>query len=151
MLEEYRETPESYGHLMSLNLADIILYHLRAKGWTQKRLADAVGMAAPQLTKIIHAQGNCTFATAGRIMHALGIDRERIKSQATPPSDSQRAQPEIASTEDTHTIASIIKEAHNGRQKFKNVVQFNATIEVKGTLKYGGGDNPKARTKKNVA
>jgi hypothetical protein len=83
ILEEYEKTPDSRGYDLRLDLADIVLRHLRDKGWTQKALADAAGMKAPFLTRIIHAAQNCTFDVAGRLLFALGV---RAKLMELAPS-----------------------------------------------------------------
>ena len=78
-IREFENTPEGQGYDFRLDLADIIYRHLTDRGWTQKRLADATGMKAPQLTRIMHALSNCTFDTAGKILFALGAKGKLIE------------------------------------------------------------------------
>jgi plasmid maintenance system antidote protein VapI len=82
-LEAFESTPESRGYDLRLDLAQIVLRHLKEKGWTQKALADAAGMKAPFLTRIIHAAQNCTFDVAGRLLFALGIRAKLLEVPTT--------------------------------------------------------------------
>jgi len=73
-LKKYKETPESRGLELRLNLADIILRHLRLKGWNQRDLAAETRMKEPFVSRVLHSSANCTFETAGRLLFALGVD-----------------------------------------------------------------------------
>jgi len=73
ILAEFEESPESVGIDLRLDLADLVIRHLDGQGWTQKQLAQRTGMQESFISRIIHAESNCTFEVAGRIMHALGV------------------------------------------------------------------------------
>lgn len=82
-LARFEQTPESYGLDLRLDLADIVLRGLRERGWTQKQLAQKVGMKESFVSRIIHANANCTFDVAGRILVAFE-NRPRLATvQAT--------------------------------------------------------------------
>jgi hypothetical protein len=83
-LAEFEASPDSRGLDLRLSLADLIIRKLRAKRWTQKRLADEVGMLEPFITRVIHARQNCTFDVAGRILFALGISAEITETIPEP-------------------------------------------------------------------
>jgi plasmid maintenance system antidote protein VapI len=70
---EYRKTPQSAGMQLRIDLSGIIAKKLHEKRWTQKQLADAAGLKESQVTNLIHSNKNCTFDTAGRVLHALGV------------------------------------------------------------------------------
>jgi transcriptional regulator with XRE-family HTH domain len=75
-LDEFEATPESRGYDLRLSLSTLVAKRLKAKGWTQKQLADATGMKESFITRIVHADSNCTFDVAGRILFALGVAAE---------------------------------------------------------------------------
>ena len=124
-LEEYQKSAEGYRSQLCLDLANIIVFGLRQRGWTQKQLAGAAKLSQPQLTRIIHARENCTFGTAGRIFHALGIDREQIKFKASPPHDWEL---EAAKGQQNMPMMTLTEDAHNGAQKTKEIFAVNGTV-----------------------
>lgn len=73
-LKEYDRTPESAGVQLRLNLAVIILRHLKLKNWTQRDLANATSFKESFISRLLHSNANCTFDTAGRVFFALGVD-----------------------------------------------------------------------------
>ena len=73
-LDEYHHTPESRGMKLRLNLAEIILRHLKENNWTQKELAKRTSFKDAFISRLLHSDANCTFETAGRILFALGIE-----------------------------------------------------------------------------
>lgn len=73
-LDGFESKPESRGYDLRLNLSEIVLRHLKEKGWSQKDLATEAGMKEAMLSRIIHANANCTFDVAGRLLFALGVD-----------------------------------------------------------------------------
>lgn len=70
-LEDFKKTPESRGLDLRLDLAEIIIRNLNARGWSQRKLAAASGMKESQLSRVIHSNANCTLDTVGRILFAL--------------------------------------------------------------------------------
>ena len=72
-LETYKQTPESVGLELRLSLSQTILRHLKAKGWTQSKLAKKTGMKEPFISRVLHSNANCTLDTAGKLLFALGI------------------------------------------------------------------------------
>ena len=76
ILNEFKNTPESRGIDLRLDFADIILKQLDEKGWTQKQLAEKIGKKESFISRIIHAESNCTFETVGCILFALDIKVE---------------------------------------------------------------------------
>src|SRR5215213_8417542 len=81
-LAEFESTPQSRGYDLRLSLSALVLKHLKAKGWTQKQLADAARMKESFVTRVIHADSNCTFDVAGRLLFALGV---RAHLEEVPP------------------------------------------------------------------
>jgi transcriptional regulator with XRE-family HTH domain len=51
---------------------------MEQKGWSQKRLGDEADMLEPMVSRIIHANANCTFETAGRLLFALGLRADDV-------------------------------------------------------------------------
>lgn len=82
ILAEFEKSPQSVGIGLRLDLADLVMRHLDLMGWTQKRLAEATGMHESFISRIIHANSNCKFDVAGRIMHALGV-KVRLQEAAS--------------------------------------------------------------------
>lgn len=83
-LEEADTSPQSVGFDFRLDLADIVLAQLKAKGWTQKRLAKESGFKESFISRIIHAESNCTFDVAGRILSALGLGGKLVTKISLP-------------------------------------------------------------------
>ena len=73
-LDEYHQTPESHGMKLRLNLAQIILRHIKENKWTQKELARKTSYKDSFISRLLHSDANCTFETAGRILFALGVE-----------------------------------------------------------------------------
>jgi AraC-like DNA-binding protein len=78
-LNDADNSPEGRGYELRLDLADIVLRHLDDKRWTQNRLANAAGIKPSYLTRVIHSNTNCTFDTAGRILHALDVRAKLVE------------------------------------------------------------------------
>ncbi len=74
ILDEYEKDPESYGIQLRLNLAEIVIRQLDARGWTQRDLAERAGLKEPYVSRVIHSDANCTLESAGRLLHALGVE-----------------------------------------------------------------------------
>jgi transcriptional regulator with XRE-family HTH domain len=85
-LHEYEQDPESSGVQLRLDLATIILRRLKAKGWTQRQLAQKSGFKEPFISRLLHSSSNCTFDTAGRVLRALGVE---AKIEEVAPSEEQ--------------------------------------------------------------
>ena len=73
-LDEYHQTPESRGMKLRLDLAEIVLRHLKQNDWTQKELARKTSFKDSFISRLLHSDANCTFETAGRILFALGVE-----------------------------------------------------------------------------
>ncbi len=73
LLAEYDATADAVGMELRLSFAQIILRRLWQKGWTQKQLAESTGLKESFLSRVLHSDQNCTFETAGKILHALGV------------------------------------------------------------------------------
>src|SRR6476661_7556231 len=82
-LEGFEKKPESRGYDLRLSLSELVIRCMKAKGWTQKQLAQAAGMKEPFVTRVLHADQNCTFDVAGRLLFALGI-RAHLQEAAPP-------------------------------------------------------------------
>lgn len=80
-LSAYKRTPESGGVKWRLNLAEMVIRRLNINGWSQRQLADKVGMNEVYISRILHSDVNCTFNSAGRILFALGIEASLIPDQ----------------------------------------------------------------------
>lgn len=80
MLEDFEDSADSAGYDLRLDLADLILSSLQRRGWTQKQLAQAVGMKESFITRVVHGGSNCTFGVAGKLLHALNIKAKLVDS-----------------------------------------------------------------------
>lgn len=69
----FREDPQSVGFQWRLNLSTLLCELLDDKGWTQKQLAEEADTLEPVVSRIMNADSNCQFDTAGRLLFALGI------------------------------------------------------------------------------
>ena len=76
LFSELERQPQSRGYDLRLSFADLVIDALRERHWTQKELADQAGLRESQISSIVHAESNCTFDLAGRILFALGIKAE---------------------------------------------------------------------------
>lgn len=82
-LREFENSPEGYGYELRLQLATVIFRQLDKKGWTQKRLAEESGMKESFLSRVLHAESNCTLDVMGRLFFALGIKPQLIDRETT--------------------------------------------------------------------
>ncbi len=110
-LDEYHQTPESRGIKLRLNLAQIILRHLRENNWTQKELARKTSFKDSFISRLLHSDANCTFETAGRILFALGIEAKLEEVRATHSS--------IEMDSSGHTQTFSRQDQTNGKEIFK--------------------------------
>lgn len=62
----------------SAKIALNILEALNEKGWSQKRLAEEMGVSSQQVNKIVKGNQNLTFETIAKIETALKIDLVQI-------------------------------------------------------------------------
>ena len=110
-LDEYHQTPESRGIKLRLNLAQIILRHLKENNWTQKELARKTSFKDSFISRLLHSDANCTFETAGRILYALGVEAKLEEVRAIHSSM------EIDSSGHTQTFSR--QDQTNGKEIFK--------------------------------
>ena len=82
-LETFEDSPEGVGFGLRADLSDIIARHLGERGMSQAQFAVAAGMKPQQLSRVIHSSANCTLDTAGRILHALGINAKLGEAEET--------------------------------------------------------------------
>lgn len=82
-LDEFeRDDPSSRGLAFRLDLAEIVGRELRAKGWTQRKLAEVASVKEPFISRILHSEANCTFDTAGRLLFALGVQGTLVSEES---------------------------------------------------------------------
>jgi len=79
---EFEQSPEGPGLELGLSMSELVLQRLDELGWTQKRLAEAMGKKEAFISRVVHSNVNWTRDTAGRMMHALGI---RARFHRHPP------------------------------------------------------------------
>lgn len=81
-LDEFgRDDPSSRGLALRLDLAEIVGRELRAKGWTQRKLAEVASVKEPFISRILHSETNCTFDTAGRLLFALSVRGKLVSEE----------------------------------------------------------------------
>ena len=73
LLDEYRKTPDSFAHDLRLSLGQIVIGRLRELGWTQKMLADKIGVTGPLISRFLNGDHNWTSNSAGRLLCALDV------------------------------------------------------------------------------
>jgi transcriptional regulator with XRE-family HTH domain len=73
LLREFQDSPEGYGHRLRMNLSELVLCHLKDKGWTQRQLAEKANKKESYITRVVHGQQNCGLDTVGEILFALGV------------------------------------------------------------------------------
>ena len=81
-LSELENSPANQGIEIRLSLADIVLRRLRELGMTQAELARKAGMKESFVNRIVHANSNCTFEVAGRLLFAVGVKAELVPESA---------------------------------------------------------------------
>lgn len=72
-LAEFNKTEEAAGMELRLSLSELILKNLKRKGWTQRELADAAQVKESLISRLVHADSNCTLDTAAKVLFALGV------------------------------------------------------------------------------
>ncbi len=110
-LDEYHQTPESHGMKLRLNLAQIILRHIKENNWTQKELATKTSFKDSFISRLLHSDANCTFETAGRILFALGVEAKLEEVRATHSS--------MEMDSSGHTQAFSRQDQTDGKKIFK--------------------------------
>lgn len=65
---------------LRLDFADIIIKHLRKSDRSQKELAEIAGITEPAISRLVHADANCTLDTVARVLFALGVKAEIAES-----------------------------------------------------------------------
>lgn len=81
ILAQWDANPRSAGVKLRLDLSLLVIQRLNKNGWTHKQLAEKAGVTPWLISRIVLADANCTFETAGRILFALGV---KPKLRATP-------------------------------------------------------------------
>lgn len=56
-----------------------------ARGWSQARLADAVGTSQSHIGRMETGRDNVTIATVAKLADALNVDRGELAIQLMPP------------------------------------------------------------------
>lgn len=69
----FEDNPSSVGIQLSMNLSEIVVRALDERGWSQKQLAEVAGTRPAVVNRVVHAENNCTFELAGRLLFALGL------------------------------------------------------------------------------
>lgn len=110
-LDEYHQTPESRGMKLRLNLAEIILRHIKENNWTQKELARKTSFKDSFISRLLHSDANCTFETVGRILFALGVEAKLEEVRA------MHSSMEMDSSGHTQTFSR--QDQTNGKEIFK--------------------------------
>lgn len=77
--ENAQKTAEFLAVGLRVDLAAIIMRGIKARGWTQKRLAEAVGMRESQISKLINGDANWETSTAARVLFALGVKARLVE------------------------------------------------------------------------
>jgi ribosome-binding protein aMBF1 (putative translation factor) len=119
-LEQYEKEPESRGYELRLEFSRLVLRHLRAKGWTQKELADRAGVKASFINRLIHSDANWTSDSAGRILHALGV---HVVFNEWPDGEAKQSR-EIHGEAEIETVGCIIGTATGGKSRYLTVEDF---------------------------
>lgn len=70
VVEEYEKR---HYPMETLTVAEVIRQGLKAKGMTQKELAEALGMSTSRISDYAKGKSEPTLATAGKICRLLGI------------------------------------------------------------------------------
>jgi len=78
-IEEVSDSPEGYALDLRMILADLIMAKLDERGMTQSQLAQLTGWKDSFVSRLIHADANCSTETAGRALHALGLNPASIR------------------------------------------------------------------------
>lgn len=73
LLDEFEKTVPGFAGSLRLDFADLVMTGLRRKGFTQARLSDEAGVQESTISRVIHAEGNSTFETVAKLLHALGV------------------------------------------------------------------------------
>jgi len=114
-LEAFHESPESVGFQWRLDLTTLLCELLEEHGWTQRKLADEAGVSEAFVSRIINADSNCEFGTAGRLLFALGIREGEVKLIRLPVIERSAKGPVVA----TLSPSIIHQDSSNGSQKIK--------------------------------
>jgi len=82
-VREYEDSPDGYTLELALSLAEIVLCTLRNKGWSHCDLGLRAGMHPSFIERIVHADVNCTFEEAGKLLFALGVHAQIVELSTT--------------------------------------------------------------------
>ena len=84
-LKDYESEPDSYAQDLKNSFAGLLLRLLRDNGWTQKELASKSGVGERIISRIVHADHDCSFETLGQLLFAL---RTRVAISKKEPETS---------------------------------------------------------------
>lgn len=112
LVAEHERNPERKAHLAAAlgHLADRYPEHIRGlaalrfrRGWTQRDLADAIGVKQPHIARLESGQNDPSLATMRRLAAALGVpveeivrelqSQENVPQEANAVRDEHRADP----------------------------------------------------------
>jgi transcriptional regulator with XRE-family HTH domain len=88
VVEEYERNPVKAAALKAarqrlarkLPTATTLAKLRLGRGWSQKRLADAIGTSQPHIARIENGRDNVLLATANQLAKALGVSLEEINA-----------------------------------------------------------------------
>jgi len=126
ILLDLEDSPEGVGYDLRLNLSEIILRHLKSKGWTQRRLADESKKLESYITRVVHSQQNCSLDTIGEILYALGI-RASLMENPQPMAISAAPMRITYSLDGTHGKENPI---YRQKNTTKSKIQFEGYKEA---------------------
>lgn len=82
-LDQFKDSEFGFGYDLRVDLGNLIIEQMQSLNWTQAQVAQAAGVKASFINRIIHAEANCTFAVAGKILHALCVKPKLMRDERT--------------------------------------------------------------------
>ncbi len=128
IVDSFLDEPESAGYELRLNLSELIVEGMHRRDWSQRQLAEAAGVKESYITRLIHADANCTFESAGNVLFALGI-RAKL-GEVTLPTTSIAGVTYLTNEAGHGTIKEIKGSGVPSRYKAISVVGTSSKIRT---------------------
>lgn len=80
-LAVFESTPEGAAVDLRMDLADLLQYRLLEVGTTQREFAQAVGKRESFVSRVMHADANCTFKVVATLLQAVGVKPKLVDAE----------------------------------------------------------------------
>ena len=127
---------------LRLDVADLVIQALREKGWSQRDLHKASGIAEPRISGVIHSDLNLTLRTIATLAKALGFKAKIVAESTTTASTAIEWHGQFWNTDGASIGKETIKETSSQVRFFKSAATKVSAVQapVWASTKHAHGD-----------